>query len=206
MEANNNYDYLNDNNNYENEEEEDEPHMNYNEENPEENYLENDQNEGMFGVFDEINENFQEIYEDMNKNKIRQQMMNQQVIENDKRLNQKKIGSYMQHNSYEDDLNKEKKFLYTYPSMMNKPITDISGDNNYKNYTTNSNNDLFNDKISSYSNNYLGFQDDPELNNYLYRSNEDQKENYLNLNQTEIKKGFIKKSNSNINIKDNLMK
>ena len=105
MEANNNYDYLNDNNNYENEEEEDEPHMNYNEENPEENYLENDQNEGMFGVFDEINENFQEIYEDMNKNKIRQQMMNQQVIENDKKLNQKKIGSYMQHNSYEDDLN-----------------------------------------------------------------------------------------------------
>ena len=55
---------------------------------------------------------------------------------------------------------------------MNKQITDISSDNNYKNSTTNnSKKEVFNNKISSYSNNYLGFKDDPELYNYLYISN-----------------------------------
>ena len=196
------YDYMKDNN-YENEEEEDESHIKYTEENEEGNYLPNNQNEGMFGVFDEINENFEEIYEDMNKNKLIEQKMSQQVKDNYKRLNQKNIGIYNPSNNYEDDFNQEKKFQYTYPSLMNKQITDISRDNNnYKNFTTNSNYDQINDKGELYSNNYSGINDDPELNNYVYKNNENQKDNYLNLNTNEIKKGFIKKSNSNINIKN----
>ena len=200
-----NYDYLqnnDDNYNEENEEIEESPIYNSNE-NSDENYYESNQNnDEMFGVFDDINQKFEKCNQDIQANKIIGKMNEKINKENLKRLNQYKDYIYFKKNNT-DDFDSDNNFPNNYPLRMNKQFSDISNTNkNYLDYNTSSNYNQINSKGTFYSNNDLEFKDDPQINNNLYKNDNNINQKYLNYNQNEIKKGFIKKSNSNSNLKN----
>ena len=200
-----NFDYLPDNDNFNGEEEEDEYPINNEDINSDDNYYEDNQNkEEMFDVFDEIHQNFEEISKNLKDTKIKQKIYEKKTEENFRRLNENRYKKYNYNINYEDDLNLDNKFQYTFPSRMKKQFMDISGENNnYINYNTSSNYNQINSKGSFFSNNNLGIKDDSQINNNSYQNNEYINQNNLNYNPNEIKKGFIKKSNSNANMKNN---
>jgi hypothetical protein len=203
-----NYEYLPNNDNY-NEEEDESPIYNSNENSGEDNYDSNQNNDEMFGVFDDINQKFEKCTKDIEANKMIGKMNDKIAKENFERLNKYKNYIYFKNNNnIEDDFDSDNKFNYTNPLMkplmMSKQFGDLSNtNNNYPNYNTSSNYNQINSKGTFYSNNDLGYNDDFQINNNLYQNNDNINPNYLNYNQKEIKKGFIKKSNSNLsNIKN----
>ena len=198
-----NPDFLQNDNDF-NEEEEDDININNSDEYSEDNYLEN--NEEMFGVFDEINKNVGSIEKNMLNHRKKGQMIKEQNLKNEKRLNQNKINEINKYNAlnyYDDGFNRNQKLQYTYPSRMNNQFVDISDDNNnYINYKTSNDYNLINTKGSLYSNN-MRIKDDSQINNNLYNNNINRIQNNLTYTPYEVKKGFIKKSNSNLNIQSN---